>query len=69
MEKRKIVTTARNIDTQANTEDVKIEGSLRPKSLDTYIGQKKIKESLKIYIEAARQRNDSLDHLLIYGPP
>ncbi len=69
MEKRKIVTTARNIDTQANTEDVKIEGSLRPKSLDTYIGQKKIKESLKIYIEAARQRNDSLDHLLFYGPP
>ncbi len=69
MEKRKIVTTARNIDTQANTEDVKIEGSLRPKSLDTYIGQKKIKESLKIYIEAAKQRNDSLDHLLFYGPP
>ena len=69
MEKRKINTTARGVDTQANTEDFKIEGSLRPKSLDNYIGQKKIKESLKIYIEAAKQRGDSLDHLLFYGPP
>ena len=47
MEKRKISTTARGVDTQANIEDSKIEGSLRPKSLDNYIGQKKIKESLK----------------------
>ncbi len=69
MEKRKINTTARGIDANANFEDVKIEGSLRPKSLDTYIGQKKIKESLKIYIEAAKKRGDSLDHLLFYGPP
>ena len=64
MEKRKISTTARGVDTQANIEDSKIEGSLRPKSLDNYIGQKKIKESLKIYIEAAKKRGDSLDHLL-----
>lgn len=69
MEKRKINTTARGIDANFNMEDVKIEGSLRPKSLDTYIGQKKIKESLKIYIEAAKKRGDSLDHLLFYGPP
>ena len=69
MEKRKISTTARGVDSQANIEDSKIEGSLRPKSLDNYIGQKKIKESLKIYIEAAKKRGDSLDHLLFYGPP
>lgn len=69
MEKRKIVTSARGLDAEANNEDVKIEGSLRPRSLDNYIGQKKIKESLKIYIEAAKGRGESLDHLLFYGPP
>lgn len=69
MEKRKIVTNARGVDTNLNKEDIQIEGSLRPKNLDSYIGQKKIKESLKIYIEAAKQRGDSLDHLLFYGPP
>ena len=69
MEKRKINTTVRSVDTQENAEDSRIEGSLRPKSLSNYIGQKKIKESLKIYIEAAKQRGDSLDHLLFYGPP
>ena len=69
MEKRTIKTTARGLDAEANTEDVKIEGSLRPKSLDNYIGQKKIKESLEIYIEAAKKRGDCLDHLLFYGPP
>ena len=69
MEKRKIVTNARGVDTQENAEDAKIEGSLMPRSLDSYIGQKKIKESLKIYIEAAKGRGESLDHLLFYGPP
>ncbi len=69
MEKRKIVTNARGVDTQENAEDAKIEGSLRPRNLDSYIGQKKIKESLKIYIEAAKGRGESLDHLLFYGPP
>ncbi|MCR5402521.1 MAG: Holliday junction branch migration DNA helicase RuvB [Butyrivibrio sp.] len=69
MEKRKIVTSARGMDAEANTEDIKIEGSLRPKSLANYIGQKKIKESLVIYIEAAKQRGECLDHLLFYGPP
>ena len=69
MEKRKIQTSARSLDTQMRPEDVKIEGSLRPKSLDNYIGQKKIKESLRIYIEAAKKRGESLDHILFYGPP
>lgn len=69
MEKKKIVTNARGIAPEANREDIKIEGSLRPQNLDSYIGQKKIKESLKIYIEAAKKRGDCLDHLLFYGPP
>ena len=69
MEKRKINTTARSVDTTEKLEDARIEGSLRPKTLENYIGQKKIKESLKIYIEAAKKRGDSLDHLLFYGPP
>ncbi|MCR4997081.1 MAG: Holliday junction branch migration DNA helicase RuvB [Butyrivibrio sp.] len=69
MKKKKIVTNARGIAPEANREDIKIEGSLRPQNLDSYIGQKKIKESLKIYIEAAKKRGDCLDHLLFYGPP
>lgn len=60
---------ARVIETNLLDEDIKIEGSLRPQSLKDYIGQKKAKEILKIYIEAAKQRNDSLDHVLFYGPP
>lgn len=59
----------RMIETNITEEDVKIEGTLRPQTLDDYIGQSKIKENLKIYIEAAKQRNDSLDHVLFYGPP
>ncbi len=57
------------IETNLQEEDVRIEGSLRPQKLDDYIGQTKIKDSLKIYIEAAKQRKDSLDHVLFYGPP
>ena len=68
MEERRIKTT-RSVETAQTTEDVKIEGSLRPKRLAEYIGQEKIKESLKIYIEAARGRGECLDHLLFYGPP
>ena len=45
------------------------EGSLRPQTLNEYVGQEKSKENLKIFIDAARQRGDSLDHLLLYGPP
>ncbi|CCY58804.1 holliday junction ATP-dependent DNA helicase RuvB [Clostridium sp. CAG:632] len=46
-----------------------IEGSLRPKYLDDYIGQEKVKNNLKVFIEAAKQRGESLDHVLLYGPP
>lgn len=49
--------------------DSEIEGSLRPKKLAEYIGQAKVKESLSIFIQAAKQRGESLDHLLLYGPP
>jgi holliday junction DNA helicase RuvB len=59
----------RLIETNVTEEDVKLEGSLRPRCLEDYIGQSKAKESLKIYIEAAKQRQDSLDHVLFYGPP
>ena len=50
-------------------EDFSLEGNLRPQTLDEYIGQEKTKNTLKIYIEAAKQRHDSLDHVLFYGPP
>lgn len=59
----------RMIETNLIEEDIKIEGSLRPQTLNDYIGQSKIKENLKIYIEAAKQRHDALDHVLFYGPP
>lgn len=59
----------RVIETNLMEEDIKIEGSLRPQNLNDYIGQSKIKENLRIYIEAAKQRQDSLDHVLFYGPP
>ncbi len=61
--------TGRVIETKMLDEDIKLEGSLRPQSLNDYIGQQKVKEILSIYIEAARQRNDALDHVLFYGPP
>ena len=51
------------------TEDTESEYSLRPKFLGEYIGQDKVKENLKIYIQAAKNRNDALDHVLLYGPP
>ncbi|MBQ2881339.1 MAG: Holliday junction branch migration DNA helicase RuvB, partial [Clostridia bacterium] len=44
------------------------ESSLRPHRLDEYVGQDKVKENLKIYIEAAKKRGESLDHILLYGP-
>ena len=59
----------RTIETNLTEEDVKIEGSLRPQTLNDYIGQSKIKENLKVYIKAAKQRKDALDHVLFYGPP
>ena len=52
-----------------DSEEERVENSLRPKCLDEYVGQEKLKESLKIYIEAAKKRGEPLDHVLLYGPP
>lgn len=60
---RKIITTAET------EEDKKIEGSLRPQCLAEYIGQEKIKSTLKVFIDAAKNRGEALDHVLFYGPP
>ncbi len=59
----------RLITTEFTEEDNRFEGSLRPQMLEDYIGQAKVKDNLKIYIEAAKQRNESLDHVLLFGPP
>lgn len=59
----------RVISTRVQEEDLKIEKSLRPQTLDGYIGQAKTKETLKVYIEAARIRGETLDHVLFFGPP
>ncbi len=60
---------ARTIDTGIQEEDLRAEGSLRPRLLQDYIGQDKVKETLKIYIDAAKSRQEPLDHVLFYGPP
>ena len=59
----------RMIETSFTQEDASIEFSLRPQTLKEYIGQEKAKESLQIYMDAAKQRGESLDHVLLYGPP
>ncbi len=59
----------RIVDAGAITEDADIDVGLRPQTLDEYVGQEKAKESLKIYIEAAKMRGEALDHVLLYGPP
>lgn len=59
----------RIITTEPEYEDIAIEKTLRPQGLDEYIGQGKIKTNLKVYIEAAKARGESLDHILFYGPP
>lgn len=59
----------RIISTEINSEDEKIENHLRPQKLDEYIGQEASKEKLKVYIDAAKARGESLDHVLFYGPP
>lgn len=63
MENRRIITT------EYVEEDQKIEGGLRPKLFSEYIGQQKVKSNLKVYIEAAKNRGEALDHVLLYGPP
>ena len=52
-----------------SSEDSDIENPLRPRSLGDYIGQDKVKKNLKIFIEAAKLRNDCIDHILLFGPP
>ena len=59
----------RIVSSDVKNEDVDIEGSLRPKSFNEYIGQGKVKEKLSIFIEAAKNRGEQLDHVLLYGPP
>lgn len=59
----------RIISTELIPEDYKIENTLRPKLLNEYIGQESVKNNLKIYIQAAKERDEALDHVLFYGPP
>src|SRR5258708_9099977 len=59
----------RLVSPKMTEEEQAVEGSLRPRSLSEYIGQEKIKENLSILLEAARHRNESVDHVLLYGPP
>ena len=59
----------RLVDTQAKREEKEAERSLRPKSFEEYIGQTEVKENLKVFISAAKQRKEALDHVLFYGPP
>ena len=63
MEKRRVITT------ELTEEDARIENHLRPEHLKDYVGQKKVKDNLAVYIQAARARNEALDHVLFYGPP
>lgn len=60
---------SRIVTSDFTPEDNDIENSLRPKILDDYIGQDKVKENLAVYIQAARGRGEALDHVLLYGPP
>lgn len=59
----------RMVDPEYNEVDAEVDNPLRPKTLDDYIGQEKVKENMAIYIEAARRRKEPLDHVLLYGPP
>lgn len=70
MDRKRILDTGDRIITpDVKIEDCNTEESLRPITLDSYIGQEKVKENMRIYIEAAKQRNEPLDHVLLYGPP
>jgi len=60
---------SRVVSGQAMEDDARVEASVRPKRLDEYIGQKRVKENIQIAIEAARTRDEALDHVLLYGPP
>ena len=56
-------------NSQPFEEDLAVEKSLRPNQMDEFIGQKEVVDSLKLYIEAAKNRNEALDHVLLFGPP
>ena len=60
---------SRIVSSSVTPSDGDVEVSLRPKALDEYVGQSKVKDNLKIYIEAAKNRGEMLDHVLLYGPP
>lgn len=59
----------RMVDPEYNPADAEVDNPLRPKTLNDYIGQEKVKENLAVYIEAAKRRHEALDHVLLYGPP
>ena len=61
--------TKRITTTEATTEDTRLEGSLRPRTLSEYIGQTKVKDTMAVYIKAAKARGEALDHVLLFGPP
>ena len=63
MDEERFITSTRNMS------EVEVENTLRPTSMDEYVGQEKIKNNLNIYIQAAKKRGDALDHVLLYGPP
>lgn len=63
MEEERFITSTRNLT------ESEVENTLRPTSMDEYVGQEKIKKNLNIYIKAAKNRGDALDHVLLYGPP
>ena len=63
MEDERIITSTKEL------EDIDVESTLRPSSMDDFVGQTKVKENLKVYISAAKKRGDALDHVLLYGPP
>lgn len=69
MEKRQLNTGDRITTASLREEDAVSEPKLRPMTLDTYIGQEKVKENMRIYMKAAKQRGECLDHVLLYGPP
>jgi len=61
--------TDRLVTTQLTEEERSVEATLRPQTLSEYVGQERMKESLRVCIEAAKQRHEALDHAIFYGPP
>src|SRR5574342_1386544 len=60
---------SRLITPQSTDDDILVETTLRPRSLNDYVGQEKAKGNLRVFIDAARKRGEALDHVLLYGPP